>query len=60
MLVMTLQAVVSSHNNHLAPVIYTSKGIGLLINLFLSWKSESRLHIYSFVSLVTYEIHFQL
>lgn len=32
MLVMTLQAVVSSHNDLLEPVIYTSKGIGLLIN----------------------------
>ena len=58
MVIMTRKAMVACDDNLLKTVIYASEGIGLLVNLFLGRQCKRRLHIYSFVTLVAYEIHF--
>ena len=58
MVIMTRKAMVACNDNLLKTVIYASEGICLLVNLFLSRQCKRRLQIYSFVTLVAYEIHF--
>ena len=55
---MTRKVMVTCNDNLLKTIIYASEGICLLVNLFLGRQCKRRLQIYSFVTLVAYEIHF--